>query len=98
MGGPCASLMESSRGLYCSIPVWGYGLRGWSAALVGHLGVRSLQSGPSARWCHSRHFMPPGKGPLSGLNSSVGYNGAGSPLLRPVPLLPFSNTSCGFLT
>lgn len=42
--------------------------------------------------------VPLGKGPLSGLNSSAGYSGAGSPLLRPVPLLPFSNTSCGFLT
>lgn len=43
-------------------------------------------------------LVPSGKGPLSGLRRSAGSSGAGSPLLRPFPLLPFSNISCGFLT
>lgn len=38
------------------------------------------------------------KGPLEWCEPAMlTVVGAGSPLLRPVPLLPFSNTSCGFL-
>lgn len=96
MGGPGASL--SPRGCGEASPVWGYGAGDGLRALAWLLRAGPSNLVPLLCCATVGTSVPPGKGPLSGLNGSVGSSGAGSPLLRPVPLLPFSNTSCGFLT
>lgn len=99
MGGPCASLAESSgtgvKRPRCGVTGGGMACWPWSGSPELALASNLV---PLLCWATLGTSVPPGKGPLRGLNGSIGSSGAGSPLLRPVPLLPFSNTSCGFLT